>query len=59
VSNSCFIGNLRGITTSHADAVPVLIDSFGQLGTMNSSRRFKTEIQPMDDASEAILALKL
>jgi hypothetical protein len=58
VSNSCFIGNIRGVTTANADAVPVLIDSAGQLGTMSSSRRFKNEIKPMDSASEALLALK-
>jgi predicted ribosome quality control (RQC) complex YloA/Tae2 family protein len=36
----------------------VVIDSAGQLGTMSSSRRFKTEINPMDKASEAIFELK-
>jgi hypothetical protein len=30
----------------------------GQLGTVSSSRRFKKEIKPMDQTSEAILALK-
>ena len=30
----------------------------GQLGTVSSSRRFKKDIQPMDETSEAILALK-
>jgi uncharacterized coiled-coil protein SlyX len=55
---SCFIGNIRGITTAHNNAIPVLIDSAGQLGTMSSSRRFKKEIKPMDRTSEAILALK-
>jgi len=58
VSNSCFIGNIRGVTTTNADAIPVLIDSAGQLGTMSSSRRFKREIKPIDKASETILALK-
>src|SRR4029077_19846986 len=48
----------RGITTGNADALPVVIDSAGQLGTMSSSRRFKQEIKPMEKASEAILALK-
>jgi uncharacterized coiled-coil protein SlyX len=38
--------------------VPVVIDSTGQLGTVSSSRRFKKEIEPMDQTSEAILALK-
>ena len=58
VSNSCFIGNIRGVTTTNADAIPVLIDSAGQLGTMSSSRRFKREIKPIDKASETILAFK-
>ena len=58
VSNSCFIGHIRGVTTANADAVPVLIDSAGQLGTVSSSRRFKKEIKPMDKASEGLLALK-
>jgi hypothetical protein len=29
----------------------------GQLGTQSSSRRFKSEIKPMEDASQSILAL--
>ncbi len=53
-----FIASIRGVTTQNADAIPVLIDSAGQLGTANSSRRFKKEIKSMDAASEAILALK-
>jgi hypothetical protein len=53
-----FIAAIRGVTTGTADAIPVLIDSFGQLGTTSSSRRFKKEIKPMDQTSEAILALK-
>ena len=58
VTLSCFIGNIRGIATANADAIPVLIDSAGQLGTLSSSRRFKKEIKPMDKASESLLALK-
>jgi hypothetical protein len=58
VSNTCFIGNIRDVTTQNADAIPVLIDSAGQLGTASSSRRYKKEIKPMNTASEAILALK-
>jgi hypothetical protein len=53
-----FIAGIRGVTTGIADAVNVVIDSNGQLGTMSSSRRFKKEIKQMDKASEAILALK-
>jgi hypothetical protein len=58
LSNSCFIGNIRQVTTANADAIPVLIDSASQLGTASSSRRFKKEIKPMEQTSEAILALK-
>ena len=58
VSNRCYIGNIRSATTGNNNAIPVLIDSAGQLGTISSSHRFKKEIKPMDKASEAILALK-
>jgi len=58
VNDSCFIGHIRGVTTTQNNAIPVLIDSLGQLGTVSSSRRFKKEIKPMDKASDAILALK-
>ena len=53
-----FIAAIRGVTTANANAVPVVIDSAGQLGTMSSSKRFKKEIKPMDQTSEAILGLK-
>ena len=53
-----FIAAIRGVTTGVADAVNVVIDSDGQLGTMSSSRRFKKEIKSMDEASETLLALK-
>src|SRR5436190_1581449 len=53
-----FIAGIRGVTTANANAVPVVIDSAGQLGTMSSSKRFKKEIKPMDQTSEAILGLK-
>ena len=36
-----YIAGIRDTTTGIADALPVLIDSAGQLGTMSSSRRFK------------------
>jgi DNA mismatch repair ATPase MutL len=53
-----FFAGIRGVATGNNDAVNVVIDSDGQLGTVSSSRRFKKEIKPMDTASEAILALK-
>jgi hypothetical protein len=56
-SNSCYIGNIFAQEVA-LDGVAVLVDSLGKLGVQISSRRFKENIQPMDEASEAILALK-
>jgi Chaperone of endosialidase len=53
-----FIAGIRGTTTGTANAIPVLVDSAGQLGTMSSSKRFKKAIKPMDSTSEALFALK-
>ena len=53
---NAFIAGISGVAV--AGGVGVIIDSRGHLGTVVSSERFKTEIKPMDNASEAILALK-
>ena len=58
VNNTCFIGSIRGVTTQHPDAIPVVIDSGGQLGTVSSSQRFKDQIKPMDKVSESLMGLK-
>ena len=39
------------------DAVTVVIDSNGQLGTVSSSRRYKEDINEMGEASERLLSL--
>ena len=52
-----FIAGINGVTLSPAGAA-VFVNSNGQLGTVNSSRRFKTDIKPMDDASDVLLSLK-
>jgi hypothetical protein len=49
---------IAGITGAAVTGVAVKVNAAGQIGTPPSSRRFKTEIKPMDKASEAILALK-
>ncbi len=46
-----FIAGIRGVTTGSANAVAVLIDSSGQLGTASSSRRVKDDIADMGGAS--------
>jgi trimeric autotransporter adhesin len=51
-----FIAGIRGATV--ADGVTVVVGSDGHLGMVVSSERYKDAIQPMDKASEAILALK-
>ena len=56
VSNSCFIDQIFGATSSGGTAV--FINSTGRLGTTTSSRRFKEQIEPMEEASEALFALK-
>jgi hypothetical protein len=53
-----FIAGVRGITTMNPNAVSVMIDSAGQLGTVSSSRRFKEDIYDMGDASEGIFQLR-
>src|SRR5205823_7310008 len=58
VGGSCFIGNIRGVATNNANAIPVVIDSFGQLGTLSSSHRFKKDIKPMEGTSGSVLDLK-
>jgi hypothetical protein len=50
-----FIAGITGVAVTGA---PVVIDGSGQLGVAPSSTRFKNEIKPMDEASEAILALR-
>jgi hypothetical protein len=55
-NNSCYISSIFGQTSS--GGTPVFINSEGKLGTTTSSRRFKEDIKPMDNASEALFALK-
>jgi polyhydroxyalkanoate synthesis regulator phasin len=54
--NGAFIAGISGVTV--ANGVGVIVNSSGKLGTVVSSARFKEAIKPMDEASEAILALR-
>jgi hypothetical protein len=49
---------IAGITGTAVTGAAVVVDANGQLGVAPSSERFKDEIEPMNKASEAILALK-
>ena len=53
-----FVGGIRGVTTGIANAVNVVIDGQGQLGTISSSRRFKTDIEDMATASSGLMRLR-
>lgn len=53
-----FISGIRGTTTTIGDAVPVVIDSTGQLGTVSSSLRVKRDIEAMPDTTDTIMRLR-
>jgi len=55
VSNSCYVGNIFGATSS--SGVAVFVNGLGKLGTVTSSKRFKEEIKPMGTTSEALFSL--
>jgi len=55
---AAFIAGIRGVTTVDANAVAVVIDSAGQLGTVSSSRRVKDDIADMGEASRALMKLR-
>jgi hypothetical protein len=55
---SFFAAGISGVTTGVNDAVPVVVDSNGQLGTVSSSRRFKENIEDMGKVSEGLMRLR-
>src|SRR5438876_7502886 len=59
LDNTCFIGSIFDQPVSDVGTQEaVFVDQFNVVGISASSRRFKHDIQPMDKASEAVLALK-
>ena len=56
VHAATYIAGISGVIVGNSMAV--IIDPNGHLGTIVSSRRFKKEIKPMDDASERLFLLK-
>jgi hypothetical protein len=58
LQTSFLAAGITGVTTGVADAVPVVIDSNGQLGTISSSLRFKEDVRDMGDASSDLLRLR-
>jgi Chaperone of endosialidase len=58
-SNKTYIRNINTTTVSGGTADSVTVDlGTGLLGHATSSRRYKEEIEPMDQASEALYQLK-
>jgi hypothetical protein len=57
-SNTCSIQNIVGVTTDVNDAIAVLVDSDGQLGTVSSSLRYKKDVVPLEIKTDDILALE-
>ena len=51
-----FVAGISGVTV--AGGAEVYVDSNGQLGTVTSSQRFKTDIRDMGSDSDALLALR-
>jgi hypothetical protein len=58
IQTSTFIAGIYGLHTSNNNAVPVLIYSNGNLGTVSSSRRYKEDIRDMGDASVGLMQLR-
>ena len=56
--NKTFIAGARGVTTTNANAINVLIDSAGQLGTISSSIRFKENVETMSNESNFLYNLR-
>jgi hypothetical protein len=57
VSDSCYIGNIAGKTVGLGGSA-CYVGNDGKLGVFLSSRRFKTDIADMDNASAALPALR-
>ena len=55
-NNSCYIASIFNQTSPSGAAV--FINANNKLGTSTSSKRFKDDIQPMTNASQALFSLK-
>jgi hypothetical protein len=56
IHSDTFIAGISGVTVPNG--VGVLINPQGHLGTVVSSKRFKQSVQPMNDTSDSIFALR-
>lgn len=58
IQDGTFVAGVRGTTTAVADAVDVVVDSAGQLGTVSSSRAVKQDISDAGELSRRLLDLR-
>jgi hypothetical protein len=58
IQTRMFLVGVRGKPTGLANAVDVVIDTNGQLGTINSSARYKKDIRDMNESSHKLLNLR-
>ena len=59
LQSRAFVRGVRGVTTANNDAVTVVVDSFGQLGTVSSSAKTKFDIQDLPaDVTDAVSRLR-
>jgi len=58
VQTSFFAQGIYGVSSGNNSAVPVLVDSGGQLVTVSSSRRYKEDIKDMGEASSGLMRLR-
>lgn len=57
IQTKAFIAGISGVTIGSPGAA-VMVDANGQLGTVSSSRRFKYDIEDMDQATKNLLRLR-
>jgi Chaperone of endosialidase len=55
---SFFAAGIYGVSSGSDSAIPLLVDSTGQLVTVSSSLRYKQDIQDMGDASNGLMHLR-
>ena len=53
-----FISGIRDVTTGSANAITVMIDSNGQLGTVSSSIRYKEDVNDMGNLTSRLFGLR-
>jgi hypothetical protein len=58
IQTTTYIAGISGVTLPAGTGSQVLIDSFGQLGTIESSARYKRDIHDMGDASDKLMKLR-